>query len=229
MSGATLDGAGNLETGSNALIESKGLPRFYLLLHNVSKKQNVGMLLRSACAFGVREVLVAGSSKNVQFFGAQGTTKHVPIAYFDSLDAAVTYAREKHCRICGVEIKPEAMAVTGSPSPFEHKIPGTSGMNVAFVLGNEGVGMSEKQCSICDFFVFIPQYGDGTASLNVAVSAGIIFQQFAAWARYPERERNGEKFIVKTIPVKRGPETAEDFRRQEERRLKRLQKEAEEQ
>lgn len=42
----------------------------------------------------------------------------------------------------------------------------------------QGQGLSAKQCEICDFFVYIPQYGCGTASLNVTVAASIVLHQF---------------------------------------------------
>ena len=31
---------------------------------------------------------------------------------------------------------------------------------------------------MCDFFVYIPQYGGGTASLNVTVAASIVLHHF---------------------------------------------------
>lgn len=43
----------------------------------------------------------------------------------------------------------------------------------------QGTGLSPKECEICDFFVYIPQYGGGTASLNVTVAASIILHHFA--------------------------------------------------
>ena len=64
------------------------------------------------------------------------------------------------------------------------------------MLGNEGQGLSEKQISLCDKFVYIPQYGSGTASLNVAVACSIVLHNFAIWAGYHEREREGQKFVV---------------------------------
>ncbi|KAM5555033.1 hypothetical protein ABKV19_023114 [Rosa sericea] len=56
--------------------------------------------------------------------------------------------------------------------------------------------LSAKECKICDFFVYIPQYGDGTASLNVTVAASIVLHQFGVWAGFPERTRDGNKFII---------------------------------
>ena len=64
----------------------------------------------------------------------------------------------------------------------------------------QGTGLSEKQASLCDAFVYIPQYGAGTASLNVTVAASIVLQHFAVWAGYPERPRQGAKFEVGVRP-----------------------------
>lgn len=70
----------------------------------------------------------------------------------------------------------------------------------AFMLGNEGQGLNERQMRLCDRFVYIPQYGVGTASLNVAVAASIVLHRFAVWAGYPENERHNQKFNVGERP-----------------------------
>lgn len=38
--------------------------------------------------------------------------------------------------------------------------------------------MSEAQKAICDQFVYIPQYGNGTASLNVNVATALVLHNF---------------------------------------------------
>lgn len=53
----------------------------------------------------------------------------------------------------------------------------------------QGQGLNERQLALCDSFLYIPQYGNGTASLNVAVAASIVLHHFALWAGYPERPR----------------------------------------
>lgn len=40
------------------------------------------------------------------------------------------------------------------------------------------MGLSAKECEICDFFIYIPQYGGGTASLNVTVAASIVLHHY---------------------------------------------------
>lgn len=74
--------------------------------------------------------------------------------------------------------------------------------STAFLLGNEGTGLSAKEYEICDFFVYIPQYGCGTASLNVTVAASIVLHHFGLWAGFSERTRDGNKFIVAERPVR---------------------------
>lgn len=49
-------------------------------------------------------------------------------------------------------------------------------------------------------FVYIPQHGVGTASLNVAVATSIVLYGFAQWAQYPEAARDGYKYIVGPRP-----------------------------
>jgi len=162
---------------------------FYVIINNVAKKTNVGNMLRSCCAFNAKAMLVVGRKKQVTFFGSKGTKHHVPLYYFDSLNDAVEYARNDNCKICGVEILDQSLNVV------KHPFIGPT----CFLLGNEGDGLHEKEKKVCDFFVYIPHYGNGTASLNVNVAASIVFHHFAEFANYTERPREGQKFIVNEI------------------------------
>jgi SpoU rRNA Methylase family len=92
----------------------------------------------------------------------------------------------KGCKIVGIEIVEGASPIESHP--FEG--------NTAFILGNEGDGLSSKQMALCDSFVYIRQFGSGTASLNVAVASSIILHHFALWAGFKERDREGFKFVV---------------------------------
>jgi hypothetical protein len=102
------------------------------------------------------------------------------------------------CRILGVEIDDSAAPVTSHPFTGP----------TAFLLGNEGQGLSARQLALCDGLVYIPQHGPGTASLNVSVAAGIVLHHFATWARLPERPREGAKFAVGPRPTRTVPRGA---------------------
>lgn len=182
----------------------------YVVVHNIAKRHNVGTLARSGTAFGVTEMVLVGR-RDFNAFGSHGSTSHIRFRHFHSLSEARIYLKEKNCDICGVEIADDAVPV--NEHPFKR--------STAFLLGNEGTGLSAKECEICDFFVYIPQYGCGTASLNVTVAASIVLHHFGAWAGFSERTRDGNKYIVAERPDKRNycPETAESIA--EERKLKR--------
>ncbi|KAG1326357.1 putative TrmH family tRNA/rRNA methyltransferase [Cocos nucifera] len=197
-----------------------------VVVHNVAKRHNVGTLARSATAFGVSEIVLVGR-RDFNAFGSHGSTSHLRFRHFFSLSQARLYLKaslsppppggERDCDICGVEITEGAISVTHHP--FKK--------STAFLLGNEvlsfflifsirfapfnevsvlasekGTGLSEKECEICDFFVYIPQYGGGTASLNVTVAASIVLHHFGVWAGFPERSREGNKFSVAEKPLK---------------------------
>ena len=179
--------------GERAGAGAGAAPESYLIVHNVAKKHNVGTLARCATALGVREVCLVGN-RHFNTFGSQGADAHVDFRYFSTLTEARDYlAVERGCTIFGVEIVDGAASV--ADDPWEG--------NAAFFPGNEGDGLSDQQMAICDRFVYIPQYGPGTASLNVAVATSIVLHRFAAWAGLPERERRGHKFVVAPRPQRR--------------------------
>ncbi len=81
---------------------------------------------------------------------------------------------ESTIQILGVEIDPSSINL-------EQEDVFTA--STAFMMGNEGQGMTTKQMSVCDGFVRISQYGGGTASLNVSVAAGLVLHRFFHWSR----------------------------------------------
>ncbi|KZV52238.1 hypothetical protein F511_41264 [Dorcoceras hygrometricum] len=171
--------------------EKEGKYDSYVVVHNIAKRHNVGTLARSATAFGVEEMILVGR-RDFNAFGSHGSTSHVRFRNFPSLSLARSFLKERDCDICGVEITDGARAV--NDHPFRK--------STAFLLGNEGTGLSDKECEICDFFIYIPQYGGGTASLNVTVAASIVLHHFGVWAGFSERAREGSKFIVADKPFK---------------------------
>ncbi|XP_053991218.1 23S rRNA (guanosine(2553)-2'-O)-methyltransferase RlmP-like isoform X3 [Hylaeus volcanicus] len=159
-------------------------PQSYLILNNIGKKNNFGLLLRSAAAFGIEQVYIVGEKK-MKTFGHKGTVPHMKLTVCESFDHVRRCLGDK-VKVCGIEINETAKPV--SCHPF-------SG-STAFMLGNEGTGMSEKQVTFCDEFVYIPQYSCATASLNVAIAGSIVFHHFAIWASFLEAERMGNKFTT---------------------------------
>ncbi|BBM98925.1 hypothetical protein MPTK1_1g17240 [Marchantia polymorpha subsp. ruderalis] len=166
----------------------------FVIVHNVAKRHNLGTIARSATAFGVSELILVGR-KDFNAFGSHGASLHVQFRHFHTLPEAALYLKAKDVDICGVEIVEGAQAVNNHP--FRR--------STAFMLGNEGTGLSKKEMEVCDFFVYIPQCGAGTASLNVTVAGSIVLHHFSVWAGFAERKREGHKFVVSERPVRRTP------------------------
>ena len=67
-----------------------------MFLHNISKKNNIGYIIRSACAFGFRKVFYVSNRpegskkmkamKEFHVFGNQGTYKQIEFQAFFSLE-----------------------------------------------------------------------------------------------------------------------------------------------
>jgi len=192
-------------------------PKCFIIVHNISKRHNIGTLARSASAFGVAEVCLVGS-RQFNAFGSHGATEHVAFRHFPTLEECCKALREQEgCDIVGVEITDGAQPV--HERPFKGP--------TAFMIGNEGQGLSPRQMALCDSFVYITQYGSGTASLNVTVATTVVLHHFALWAGYHEHSRDGFKYVVGPKPqrthsrgmVARTPEeaAAEQKRRQQRR------------
>ena len=147
------------------------------------------------------------------------------------------------CWICGIEILEGAIAVQSKP--FRG--------STAFVIGNEvsppitsavpslhadanawqGTRLSSEQIDICDYFVYVPQYGGPDSpvhSLSTIVALSICLQHFGTFASYPTRAFEDTfargKFILDEIVHITGRTEAGD-KVAEKRRQEREAREAE--
>ncbi|KAL7457948.1 hypothetical protein ACHAWC_011269 [Mediolabrus comicus] len=234
-------------------------PEAYLIITNISKRQNVRNLIQIGAAFGVRTIFVVGQ-KNFNFDvqtndddddeqdhhdanssnnnNNKSTTSDIPTAIldavkrgkiniirFDRLEKCVEHIKSLPCcedaataaEAAAVEKdKTDATVVEGAdndeysnnddnatekasssgekstiqilgveidPSSINLEQEDVFTASTAFMMGNEGQGMTTKQMSVCDGFVRISQYGGGTASLNVSVAAGLVLHRFFHWSR----------------------------------------------
>ena len=149
--------------------------RCFLILFNIAKPINFGNLIRTANAFGA--VPIAVGKKDFSRCGANAGTRLTKVLHFYSLVEACDFVRSQQCEIAGVEINPTARSVA------EHPFNGST----AFMMGNEGEGLTANQIRMCDELVYIPQFGSAV-SLNVNVAAGIVLHHFATWAGFRQNE-----------------------------------------
>lgn len=186
------------------IIVSKSL----LIITNISKRANVRSLLQVGVAFGCVKILIVGQKsfnftvtsedddaitissdipKHLQPVFASGV---VTIERFDKWQNCASYLQEHAIVLVGVEIHVNAKTIHEicnhlTANSFNNSVSN----DIAFLMGNEGTGLQEKQMNSCDFFCRIPQYGSGTASLNVYVAASIVLYHFHQYQRRKRAEK----------------------------------------
>ena len=157
------------------------VPRLYLVICNISKSRNVRQLLLTAQAFGCCSVLVVGQERNLQDgnnllpfqFKRQMEQQKIELVKFVKFDECIQYLRDRKIFLLGVEIDEQSILLDDD---YFHKRP--LDKDVAIFMGNEGSGIHPRHMKECQGFVRIPQYGVGTASLNVNVACSIVLYRF---------------------------------------------------
>jgi tRNA (guanosine-2'-O-)-methyltransferase len=168
--------------------------RLALLLDSVTQPFNVGSIIRSAAAFGVRRVWLAGNSSSPAHPAARktslGTERLVSFDEEPSAAAAAKAAAAAGYRVVAIELAAGAVALHDAPLDGD----------VCLAFGNEDHGCSPALLAAAAAVAYIPQVGR-VGSLNVAAAAAV------ALAEARRREWTGPSFSAAGPPV---PGDAED-------------------
>ncbi|WP_283136765.1 TrmH family RNA methyltransferase [Rhizohabitans arisaemae] len=155
--------------------------RLALILDSVTGPFNVGSIFRTAAAFGVTRVWLAGNSTGPDNPKVQKTALGTErfLEWEDGITAAeaVRAAKDDGYRVVAIEL-------TGDAAPLhEAALDG----DVCLVLGNEDHGCSPALLEACDAVAYIPQIGR-VGSLNVAVAAAVALAEARRreWAQVKE-------------------------------------------
>lgn len=146
---------------------------FILALDHLSDPANLGAILRSAEAFGVKQVYLSEgsvdlySSKTLR--GAMGSAFRVPLCR-GNLSEMLIACKDQGYQILGA----------GLDRNFKELQDVSFEQPTVVVIGNEANGISDEILSLCDRGLFIPMMGENE-SLNAAVAASIILWEQAKW------------------------------------------------
>ena len=140
-----------------------------LLLDRVQDPGNLGTLLRSAVAFGFDGVILGEGCVDVYnekvIRSTQGAIFKIPIEFHD-LKEYVPLLQSNDVKVYGTSLQ------NGKPlGEIEEKV------KMAFILGNEGQGVSSELLSSTDGNIFI-EMSQNIESLNVSIAGSIIMYHF---------------------------------------------------
>ncbi len=135
-----------------------------IAIENLERDFNMGTIVRSANAFGVRRIHVIGS-RQWNKRGAMMTDKYLHISYYP------TVARFKEQNSGKIVIAIDNIA--GSRPLHEAELP----TECILLFGAEGPGLSAEALATAEYAVAIEQFGS-TRSINVGVAAGIVMYEW---------------------------------------------------
>jgi tRNA (guanosine-2'-O-)-methyltransferase len=144
--------------------------RLALLLDSVTQPFNVGMIVRSAAAFGAEHIWLCGNSAPLDHPSAAktalGTQRLLSWEREPDPVAAAKAARAAGMRVVAIE------QASGAYPLHEAPLHG----DVCLVLGNEDHGCSPALLAVADAVAYIPLVGR-VGSLNVSAAAAIVLAE----------------------------------------------------
>jgi tRNA (guanosine-2'-O-)-methyltransferase len=144
--------------------------RVALILDGLGTPANVGGIARSAAAYRVDHVWLAGPTPAFEEPGvgrtALGTDKYLESTRVATTLEAIAAARAEGYRVLALELTDDALALHEQPSADA----------TCLVIGHEDHGVGKAALAACDGAVYLPMLGK-VGSLNVATATAIALYE----------------------------------------------------
>jgi len=144
--------------------------RVALLLDGVQTPVNVGSIVRSAAAYRVEHLWLAGATASPASGGARktslGTERYLQWTSVERAEDAVAQAHDAGYRVIGLELADGAVPL--------HEL--DVGTDVCLAVGHEDHGLSAGCLRACDVVAYLPLLGR-VGSLNVAQATAIALYE----------------------------------------------------
>jgi tRNA (guanosine-2'-O-)-methyltransferase len=163
-----LDGTGLKRLHRSWRAQTNG--RLAVVLDSLGTPANVGAIVRSAAAYRVERLWLAGVTPSLSASGVQrtamGTDRYVGATTVASGAEAVTEARADGFTVVAIELTDAAVPLHELALPDD----------VALVVGHEDHGISRGALEAVDHIAYLPMLGR-VGSLNVATAAAIAMYE----------------------------------------------------
>ena len=174
--------------------------RLHLVICNIQKISNVKAMMMAAVAFGCSDVLLVGQEKNSQRkdmfpapFQAAVQKGQIRLHHFAKWKECVAFMEEHSVLLIGVEIDEDSKLLNDDYFQQNFSAATQQNTNIGILMGNEGQGIQPAHLKNCNALIRIPQYGVGTASMNVNVATNIVLYRFQNWKRTMMRQSRTNK------------------------------------
>ncbi len=150
---------------------------YAVMMENFAGDFNISSCLRACNAFNARAMYYLGR-KHYDRRGAVGTHNYTNMIHLSTRDQLLEL--KKDYELVGVE---NTVSSAIKLNKIQYDRP------PLFILGEEGVGITQETLDICDKFVYIPMYGS-VRSLNAAVAGSIIMNNFVEYHAHKFSNKN---------------------------------------
>ncbi len=153
---------------------------FYILIEEIQDPGNLGTIIRTADACNVDAIFLSKGCVDLYntkvLRSTMGSLFHIPIFSNVNLEECIDNMKQKNITIFAAHLKAKQYYYT---TDFKK--------GCAFLIGNEGKGISEIITKRCDKLIKIPMIGQAE-SLNASVATGILLYEAVRQRLMPERK-----------------------------------------
>ena len=148
---------------------------FLLIIERLQDPGNLGTIIRTAEGAGVTGIILSADTVDIYnpkvIRSTMGSVFRVPFFYTDDLEQTVLDLKARGIRVFAAHL-------AGKNNYEQEDYTG----NTAFLIGNEGNGLTERLSNMADTWVKIPMAGK-VESLNAAIAASILMFETARQRR----------------------------------------------
>ncbi len=154
--------------------EGEGIP-LILVLEHIQDPGNLGTIFRTAEAAGVTEIILSDDCVDIYnpkvIRSTMGSIFRMPFLHVPDLPSEIAELKRRGVKICAAHL-------SGKDSYEKESYAGPT----AFLIGNEGNGLSDALTAAADVKVLIPMTGQ-VESLNASIAAAVLMFEAARQRR----------------------------------------------
>ena len=147
--------------------EPKSIKGNVILLDGLQDPGNVGTIIRSAVAFNIDTIIVGDNSVDIYnekvLRASEGMIYNINIIKRNLIDSIA-------------DLKEKKYSIIGTKVDGGNDIKDLKENKYAFIVGNEGNGITKEVLDLCDKYVYI-KMNESCESLNVGVASSIIMYE----------------------------------------------------
>lgn len=152
-----------------------GTTPLFLVLENLQDPGNLGTMMRTGEGAGVSGIIMSKDTVDIYnpktIRATMGSIYRVPFLYAENIHQMVRQMKEKGIGIYAAHLKGKKCY-----DECDYRKP------TAFLIGNEGNGLTEEMAALADTYIHIPMAGR-LESLNAAVAAALLSYEAARQRR----------------------------------------------